>query len=244
MINKTGFEIAAGRSLTLPIFIEQINSTFTRDSQVRVAIVGGSSDEPELLILKEMIKELKVDLFGIDEKSTYLDLNQPISEKLISYFGVFDLILCNQVLEHVYDVNQAIDNLAKLSKVDGFIWITCPSSNLKHGSPDYFSAGYQSDLVSELFNKFYVSSIQKGEVGSKRLYLMTHKQRHWPSWKVLKNPFLRGSEVKSLLFPLRVIKNSLAGIEALTWNNKIEFNSEWSTETYFFGKKYFKSPKI
>ena len=74
MINKTGFEIAAGRSLTLPIFIEQINSTFTRDSQVRVAIVGGSSDEPELLILKEMIKELKVDLFGIDEKSTYLDI--------------------------------------------------------------------------------------------------------------------------------------------------------------------------
>ncbi len=60
----------------------------------------------------------------------------------------YDLVLCSQVLEHFYDVKQAIQNLAKLVRQGGLLWIACPASNYAHGSPKYFSAGYTPGLIT------------------------------------------------------------------------------------------------
>jgi len=232
-------EINAGRALVSPIFRKSVSTLFSNVSGIKVAIVGGSIREPEIDVLKEVYGNFDLKIFNIDLDSIYLDLNFPIPNELEMYSEYFDLVICNQVLEHLFDVKQALENLAILTKPNSYLWVNCPSSNQKHGSPYYFSAGYQSGLIEELLKKFNITMELKGEIGSQRLYNMTHKQQYWPSKKILNNPFLRGSEVKSLLFPLKVLKHFFKSIEALTWNNKSENGSKWATETYYFGKKKF-----
>ena len=229
----------AGRALVLPIFRESVSSLFSNVDRIKVAIVGGSMQEPEIDVLKEVHGNFDLKIFNIDLDSIYLDLNFPMPNELELYLEYFDLVICNQVLEHLFDVKQALENLALLTKPNCYLWVNCPSSNHKHGSPYYFSAGYQSELIEELLKKFNITTELRGEIGCQRLYNITHKQQYWPSRKILNNPFLRGSEVKSLLFPLKVLKHFFKSIESLTWNNKTEIGSKWTTETYYFGKKKF-----
>lgn len=146
-------------------------------------------------------------------------------------------MICCQVLEHVWNLSNATKNLSRLVRQGGYIWLNVPASNMKHGSPKYYSAGYQSEMFEKLFGLEGFQKISNGEIGTKRLYCMTHKQQYWPSSKVLKNPFLRGIESHKLLFPLKFIKYFLSSVEAITWSNKIDLNSKYATEAYFFGKK-------
>ena len=81
-----------------------------------VAIVGGASKEPELIHLAKK----EVTYFGIDaeslERYNYLKLNA-----LSKFEQQFDLVVCSQVLEHVYDVKVALENLANLVKPGGYL---------------------------------------------------------------------------------------------------------------------------
>ena len=234
---NTPSKMHAGRALVLPIFRKSVCSSFSNVDIIKVAIAGGSIQEPEIDVLKEIHGNFELKIFNIDIDSIYLDLNFPIPNELEQYLNYFDLVICNQVLEHLFDVKQALENLAFFTKPNCYLWVNCPSSNQKHGSPYYFSAGYQSGLIEELLDRLNFTTQIKGEIGSQRLYNMTHKQQYWPSKKILNNPFLRGSEVKSLLFPLKVLKHFFKSIEALSWNNRIETGNKWATETYYFGKK-------
>ena len=226
-------DMHAGRALVLPIFNKEINNLFKKD-KIRVAVFGGIQNEPELLILQKLYR-VDVSFFGI-ENDIFLDLNRPIPTNLGKFENSFDLVICNQVLEHVYDVKQALLNLSTFTKQNGYIWVTCPSSNHKHASPEFYSAGYQSRLIQEILRDLIVP-VTLGEVGSKRLYFMTHKQMYWPTKSILEFPFKRGSEIKRYTFPLKIIKHFLKSIQAATWSNKFENGTKYATETYFFGKK-------
>ena len=79
----------------------------------RVAVVGGSPAEPELVSLPV---DATIDYFGVentigDSRFTYLDLNLLRTDLHANY----DLVICSQVLEHVYDVRNAIENLLRLA---------------------------------------------------------------------------------------------------------------------------------
>ena len=73
----------------------------------------------------------------------------------------FDLAICCQVLEHVWNISQAIHNISRLVKISGHVWINVPSSNMKHASPHYYSAGYQSEMIAKLFelNSFSLTKV-------------------------------------------------------------------------------------
>jgi SAM-dependent methyltransferase len=120
-----------------------------------IAVVGGGPNDPEINWLIHDQPETQIQYFGISEiegqNFTYFDINLPAKDV---NFKKFDLVHCAQVFEHLWDIKQALSNLSDLVSDDGLIWINCPASCRAHGSPDYFSAGYQPNLIVSPFDTF------------------------------------------------------------------------------------------
>lgn len=204
-------------------------SPFLEDIQ-SVAVVGGSSREPELAILQN-ITELNLEIFGIDpevwetEKFHYVDLNYPILEQ----YKKFDLLLCSQVLEHLWDVKQALSNLTKLTAPGGLIWIGCPASNFPHGLPGYFSAGYQPDLIVNLLKLQKIEIITQGVLGSKRYYFLTHALQAWATIGQYRVPLFFGL---SRYYPFQILDRLSATFKSSKTSNLQKF----ATESYVLAR--------
>ena len=132
----------------------------------RVAIVGGSTLDPEFIEVKRLFPNVEVDIFGIENSQNeiafhFLDLNRD----QIKDSDIYDLVLCSQVLEHVWNLENAFACLNALTKPAGYLWLACPASNMPHGSPDYYSAGYTCNFLAnnlELRNYAIVTGKQIG----------------------------------------------------------------------------------
>jgi SAM-dependent methyltransferase len=227
----------AGRTQVLMVYEKWIEQNLNLSTdKFNIAVVGGVRNEPELEIFDQLQLKVNVEFFGVVDGDIFLDLNE--TNGLLNNFKLkFDLVICCQVLEHIWNMNSAVENLATLSKKGGLIWINVPASNLKHGSPDFFSAGYQPNLFAQLFGLKGFNTIIKGDLGSKRLYFMTHLQQFWPSHLEHKYPFLRGISSRPYLFPAKFLKNLKFNIQAMFWSPKIQHKSQYSTETYYLCQK-------
>ena len=195
-----------------------------------IAVVGGASNEPELQLFRTKT-DLELFSFGIDSntgisKFTYLDLNSPIESTRSQY----DLILCSQVLEHVWDVKQALKNLVSLAKPNGLIWIACPASNYAHGSPDYFSSGYQPSLIEKLLEKESVEILGSGLIGSQRYYFMTHALQVWGTKNEHKSPLTSG-------FSRYFFSQIFGRLFCYLKSTKIVGDPKYATETYVLARK-------
>lgn len=228
----------AGRQKVLEIYESWILANLTPD-KISIAVVGGTKDEPELEIFQQLGFNYEVTYFGISDNNLYLDLNEK-NQITSKFLRSFDLLICCQVLEHIWNMQEAIDSLVSLVKKDGLLWINVPASNRKHGSPDYFSAGYQPELIRNLLSLHHFETLLMGDIGSPRLYFMTHKQQFWPTSLEHDFPFLRGVQSRAHLFPLkflkRSVKNLVKNLQALFWSPRFVHNSQFSTETYYLGK--------
>ncbi len=190
-----------------------------------VAIVGGWAKEPELIHLAGK----EVTFFGIDNGSLdnfiYLNLNV-----LSKFENQFDLVICSQVLEHVYDVKVALENLVNLVKPGGYLWVACPASNYAHGSPDYFSAGYSHQLITQLLDSTSIQIVLAQNYGSPRMYFFTHAIQYWPTRKEYEFPlFLKPSRYFFQQLFWRVC--------AYTKSPKFNSNLHSATETIVFARK-------
>jgi len=207
------------------------------DSVQSVAVVGGGRDEPELQSFSHLSK-LGVQVLGVDEQSDlYLDLNLPLGKRLPK----FDLVLCSQVFEHIWNLNEALQNLNKLLVQDGLLWLACPASNRAHGSPEFFSAGYQPEMLSQLAAVYGFNTLKMGRIGSERCYFMTHGLSVWPSEKEHKNPVLF-YEFARLPGPrwknaLRFFRDLLGRVLAVTKSSQINDDIRYATETYLLLQK-------
>jgi SAM-dependent methyltransferase len=228
-------QLHAGRRQVLEIYESWIRTNLI-SKNISIAVVGGGQDEVELEIFKELGFEHEVSFFGISDNDYYCDLNikNQISTEM---FGAFDLVICCQVLEHIWNIQLALENLASLVTVDGLIWINVPSSNLKHGSPEYFSAGYQPELLENLLSLYRFETLLAGDLGSKRLYFMTHKQQFWPTYLEHRFPLLRGIHDRVHLFPLKFLKHLMKNFQTIFWSPKFNQKTQFSTETYYLGKR-------
>jgi hypothetical protein len=136
-------------------------------------------------------------------------------------------------------MKNALDNLAQLVQQTGYLWLNCPTSNIAHGSPDYFSAGYTPEYLSANLHERGFSPQEVGNIGSERYYKTTHLFRHWATemehnkpvfgYRISK-PITLG-KIKEMLFrlPSRLIMK--------TWNKHQSDNLNYATETYYFGQK-------
>ena len=218
-----------------------IRDSYQAHPNIRIAVVGGSVDEPELKVLQTGLNT-SVHFFGIEapetEDFTYLDLNTETRlPDLLS--GQFDLILCSQVLEHLWNVPQAFVHFSTLLKMGGMAWVACPYSNFYHGSPHFYSTGYSPALISKLAEHQGMYVVKSGFVGSKRLYRSRHILAYWLSEHQLKHPLISyfgipGSRLVKLFFNLKIIPERI--ILALTPN--LESNNEFdAVETWALIRK-------
>jgi len=131
-------EIGPARVVNL-IQFERFIRVWNRPTQ-SVAIVSGSLSEPELNLIRG---DKSLTLFNFEEDPVLFDLNKDWSTpEWIKHHNTFDLVLCEQVLEHVIDPKQAVQNLAYLLKPGGLLHLTVPAINNSHGEPFYFYAGF------------------------------------------------------------------------------------------------------
>jgi len=204
-----------------------------------IAIVGGSSNEPELLELLKIYPEATVSFLGIaqgaqDTPFIELDLNESggLGQS-------FDIVICAQVLEHIWNLENCMRNLSALvNQQNGLMWINCPASNLVHGSPEYFSAGYSHEMISKNLENHQFEIILANSIGSRRLYFFTHALQYWPTKFELAHPLLTYRPLRS--YGRRLIPETFLGffgrLYALFLSNKRLSKSQFDTETYVLAK--------
>ena len=220
------------RKLVTDIFNEWIESSSKPQT---IAVVGGDSTEPEL----EHLSDSKITFYGIentnnDPRFRELDLNTDHPHN--TYNEKYDLVLCSQVIEHLYDVSNSIKTITGLVKPGGYVWLGFPSSNFPHGSPEYYSAGYPFHTIAKLMPRQF-EVIISGHLGSRRNYLWTHTLREWPSLNELNNPirFIWRSPVS---LPRKIIRTlrRLRQANVVFSNNSVSNEIEWATESYLLAK--------
>jgi len=121
-------------------------------SNSKVAIVSGSMSEPELYFLDVSLENITT-LNYEDDPSVYdLTLDWSASS-YADLHGAFDVVLCEQVLEHLPDTFQAMQNLSLLLKPNGILHVSVPALNNSHGEPHYYFAGFHPRAIHQLAEK-------------------------------------------------------------------------------------------
>jgi SAM-dependent methyltransferase len=89
-------------------------------------------------------------VLSFEDDSSLFDLNKDWSLADWSQFhNAFDLVLCEQVLEHCLHPDRAIKNLGHILKPGGLLHISVPAINNSHGEPFYFYAGFPPATLRE-----------------------------------------------------------------------------------------------
>ena len=226
-----------GRALVLNQFLNLVPNLFVGKKHLRVAVVGGSAQDVELVALKRLGFTLEIETFGIDSNSRFLDLNiEP--RRVNKSKSFFDLIVCSQVLEHTWNPHTAFVNLADFCQLNSYLWVGVPASNRFHGSPEYFSAGFTKEYLSNNLEKFGVKTIHSGQLGTKRNYLATHILPRWLTVKGHRNPILfaldQGSRRSKIYFTVRYFHWSVL---LLLTSPKFSDNPRYSTESWVLGTR-------
>lgn len=105
-----------------------------------IAVVSGAATEPELQFLTP---GYNLTLLNYEEDRGLFDLTLDWSgNRWQEYNSRFDLVLCEQVLEHLPDPQRAFDNIKILAKDGGVIHISTPALNNTHGEPYFYFAGF------------------------------------------------------------------------------------------------------
>jgi hypothetical protein len=224
-----------GRALVLTEFIPLVLETFNRETKVRVAVLGGSVNEPEVIALENLGFKTEVKVFGIEKTSNYLDLNV-ISKSFIDY--EFDLILCSQVWEHIWCHGNAFSNVYNLMGDGCFLWLAAPTSNRAHGSPDYFSAGFTDRYFVNNLENIGLSVLASGQLGTARNYRATHTMPIWPTSRSHTMPILYTFEGFGRISRLlSIARYFLRNLELLMFSSKITSDVMYATESWVFAKK-------
>jgi len=140
------------------------------------AVVSGSESEPELKFLNPS----HVDFVNFSENTAF-DLSKVWSSDLLAEkYMSYDVVICNQVLEHVFNPIIAFDNLTLLLRPKGFLYISVPIINCVHGEPYFYSSGYHPRFLVELAHnsKNAMTCIKLGAYGSRK-YLMSAVSGKW-----------------------------------------------------------------
>lgn len=204
-----------------------------------VAVVGGSPNEPELKIVKTIFPSASITFLGLEEPFGDINFIQYDLNEIQNPIFKYDLVLCSQVLEHVWNVQTAMENLWKLlTPITGLLWVNCPASNMFHGSPHYFSAGYPPEMLEKLAVNNSLEILKIGSIGSRRMYFFTHALQYWPSKFELSHPIISYRPLRSYgrSIVTETIRGSLGRLYAALLSNKTSSDLKYATETYLLAK--------
>lgn len=170
------------RALVVEQFIDCVTASidWKKLPQLSVTVVGGSNDEPEIAALRELGFEVKVSVVGIDSPDSFVDLNGKPGAAAAGY-PLGDLVLCSQVIEHVWHHRHFFEWLVRLTSEKSYLWLAAPAANRPHGSPGYFSAGFTSEYLANNLEANGMRVQGNGMVGTTRLYYAALTSPFWLS---------------------------------------------------------------
>ncbi len=224
-----------GRAVVLTEFISMIQKSFESMPNLKVAVVGGYRNEPEVVALELLGFKVDLTILGIEVDMLQLNLNEVPNNKLDDEF---DLVLCSQVWEHVWNHQNAFLNLLSLMRSGTYLWIACPASNRAHGSPDYFSAGFTSDYFKNNLQSLGLSIIAGGQVGSARNHRATHTLPVWLSVQEHRFPILN-TFVNFKLYQrgFLVFRYLFRNLELQMFSGKLTSEIRFATESWVLAQK-------
>jgi hypothetical protein len=125
-----------------------------------------------------------------------------------------------------------------MNPVSGLIWLNCPASNMPHGSPQYYSAGYSKEFLNEIFTRNAIETLSSGYFGSKRYYFITHALRHWATQPEHSNPVLRYHFSPGTFLGVvnKWRKEILWRLLSLPFSKEIRTDLTFATEVWALGK--------
>lgn len=221
------------RALVIEQFLRQIGSQHFNDDELKVGVIGGSKMDPEIEALRSKGFKLNVTTFGIENSDVNLDLNEPLKFNNVDHFH---LILCSQVLEHIWNHQTFFDNLKAISKKNTFLWLAVPAINHPHGSPEYFSAGFSPEYLIKNLSAKGFEVIDSGSIGSKRLYFSATFLGRWLSVDEYRNPIFEIFKLKSLQKNLYHKERVFDLLRVSFKSKKIINDIRFSTESWCFSK--------
>lgn len=203
--------------------------------QPNIAILGGNKNDPESFVVESLFGHPSVTYLGIENSPEiiFFDLNLDNIEE-----RKFDLVICSQVIEHIWNQGNFFVNLDKLTKKGAYIWISCPYNNHTHGSPDYFSAGFSANyLVKNLESRYEVLSFK--EFGSKRYFVSSLLRDEWMSEDEhrfpMKTNVVKGKSLKYAIY--HYLRFDLLWLIVLTMLSPKIRTDRFKTETVLWARK-------
>ena len=127
-----------------------------------VCLEFGASHKLNRNFLKESSKKYKTFYSNIDKKNKkflFLDL-----EKKINHKRKYDNIIIFNVLEHLRNINQPLNNIYFMLKKNGKIYGSTPFLYRIHGAPKDYSR-YTKDLIKKELQKKNFKNIKIKELG-------------------------------------------------------------------------------
>lgn len=138
------------------------------------------------------------------------------------------------MLEHVYQHENFAKNMHSLLKFNGLLWLAFPFSDMFHGSPDFYSAGFHPSYSTHLLERHSFDVLETGHFGSNRSYLATHFLQDWPGEFRYSHPV-----IGHLLYSFGSLSNPRPPIRTL-------FTGKWGRRVFLSlqDKKFSDDPKI
>jgi len=227
--------------LVVQVFLNAIKDTKLLDNLAepkRISVVGGSPDEPEIQALRSLGLQLDIRVFGVDSTSEYLDLNS-YNTKVSDFLPKADLVLCSQVLEHVWKHENAFYWLQTLTDSGGYLWIGAPAANRPHGAPHYYSSGFSGEFIANHLTESGMDVLSYGVTGSKRLYAASLTTNLWLTANGHRFPLFDAySRGAGWLTGVRSVFRRLpSAIRLSMWSPKIRNDIRYATEAWALARK-------
>jgi len=160
---------------------EKLNFSFNNQ---RHFIVGAGTGGLAVVLKKEY----NCQVFGIEpdpqalsitqEKCSLSDINpqnfkQEFSEKISSLDNSFDFIHCYTVLEHVQDINKSLDEMIRITKSGGKIYINTPNYSFPYEG--HYKIPFPT-FLPKIFGYFYLLLLGKSPHFLKTINFITEYQ--------------------------------------------------------------------
>lgn len=196
-------------------------------NQRNVCVINGNNNEPEL----KYINEKSIEFLNFEDNKKY-DLDKKWKHKKKKY----SFIICNQVLEHLFNPIVGFKNILYNAIKGTYIWITIPTINCIHGEPHFFSSGYHPRYLEKLAKSNNCKVLHLGYWGSRK-YLINAVLGHWLSADELSGKFKNLKSLRQLLHPMYFFIDGRKNQSKNKKNNFVFNKNQVITDTWILLKK-------
>jgi len=161
----------------IEFFIDNLNREEFQNK--RVIEVGSKYVNGSVRPLIEKFGEPR-EYIGIDiEPGKYVDLVLP-AENLVEHFGKasFDVVIATELLEHVMDWRNVINNMKAVLKEGGYMYITTRSKGFPFHAYPYDFWRYELEDMKQIFSDFEIIKLLK-DPETTGVFLKAQKPNSW-----------------------------------------------------------------